>query len=152
LPTPTEIQETLASLYTALNSGDPDAVENAVTQAYQVGLVIDFTPALVDLLKANWHTRHEDIVGALQRLKDPRAIDVLYETALVVHPYLDYDELFGLARKCTWALADIGTTEARSKLQKLAQSQNILVTQYAQKRLDRWDEERHRKGVHSASQ
>ncbi len=102
-------------------------------------------PQLIVLLRSKDHFRHEDIVNALQDIKDPRAVEELAEAALVSHEYLAYDEFFGLARKCTWALADIGTPEAKTKLVQLAASENPLIAGYAKKRLDRWDDERKRK-------
>jgi hypothetical protein len=47
-------------------------------------------------------------------------------------------EELALVRKCTWALADIGTPEAKARLQDLAKSLNAQIAGYAQKRLDRW--------------
>jgi hypothetical protein len=138
--------EVLQELNAAVRSGDADTMETAVRHAYEVGLSREFIPSLLALLPQRSHTRHEDIVSALQKLKDPNAVDALYEAALVDHDYLSYDEFFGLARKCTWALADIGTREARHRLGMLAQHTNPLIAAYAQKRLDLWDDERDRKG------
>ena len=127
----------LKALVAAAQSDDPDTVEYALIQALQAGITVEYTPILIELLSMPWHRKHEDIVSALQRLKDPRAVDSLYRATLVSHAYLDYDEFFGLARKCTWALADIGTVEAQSRLKSLAQSANAQIAQYAQKRLDK---------------
>jgi len=44
-----------------------------------------------------------------------------------------------LARKCTWALADIGTPSARSLLETLATNDNEIIAHYAQKRLEQWN-------------
>ena len=74
-------------------------------------------------------------------------MEALYRTAFVEHEYRAYDEFFGLARRCTWALADIGTVEAYEKLELLAQCNNPMIAAYAQKRLDSWEEEKTRKGV-----
>ena len=63
------------------------------------------------------------------------------------HDYLDHDECFGLARKCTWALADIGTPEARAGLDRLALSPHGMIAEFAQKRLDQWEKELQRKGT-----
>ena len=142
-------QVALKALVAAAQSGDPDAVENALIQGFQVGITAEYVPVLIELLSTKGHRKHEDIVSALQRLKDPRAVDSLYRAALVSHAYLDYDEFFGLARKCTWALADIGTVEAQSRLKSLAQSENAQIAQYAQKRLDSWQGESARKGGRS---
>jgi HEAT repeat protein len=116
-----------------------------VLAAFQVGLRSEFATPLVQLLPVPNHRAHEDIVGALQELKDPNAVDALYEAAFVRHEYLDYDEHFGLARKCTWALADIGTPDAFAKLQSMAASENPQIADYARKRIDAWSEERDRK-------
>ena len=69
------------------------------------------------------------------------------EAAVVTHQYLDYDEFFGLARKCTWALADIGTPEANTALQELSQVDNQTIADYAQERLDKWEQELYRKNA-----
>lgn len=138
--------EALRELNSVAQSGDADAVESAVFNAFDAGFSPDFVPALLTLIPRRDHTRHEDIVSALQELRDPRAVEALYDAALVDHEYLAYDEFFGLARKCTWALADIGTPEAHSRLQALAKHNNSQIAAYARKRLKNWDDERDRKG------
>jgi len=138
--------EALRELNTVARSGDEDAVESAVFNAYEAGFSRDFVPALLTLISRRDHTCHEDVVSALQDLRDPRAVEALYDAALVDHEYLAYDEFFGLARKCTWALADIGTPEAHSRLQALAKHNNSQIAGYAKKRLENWDGERDRKG------
>ena len=129
----------------------PDVVEDAVTEAYRVGLSSEFVPALIQLLGLEWHTRHEDIVFALQQLRDPQSVDILEVTARKAFDYLDYDEFRGLARKCTWALADIGTMAARIALERLAADRDPLIAGYAQKRLDQWQDEIHRKNGEQAA-
>ncbi len=131
----------------AAKSNNPDEVEKAVVVAFEAGLTKDLTESLIRLMGLEWHRRHEDIARALQELKDPSAIDVLYNTALKEFEYLDYDEFYGLARKCTWALADIGTDAAKGKLYELAKCNNPKIQEYAQKRLDNWEKEIPRKGV-----
>jgi hypothetical protein len=134
----------LQALGEATEKKDADGVERALGIAFQ-NLSPVFVPILITLLSAPWHHRHEDVARALQELKDPRAIDSLYQAAFVRYDYLAYDEFFGLARKCTWALADIGTSEAKARLTQLASGENHLVAGYAQKRLDAWEDERKRK-------
>jgi hypothetical protein len=139
-------QHALEALVEAAKSTDPDAVENALYNAFQVSITSEYAPVLIELLGMPWHHEHENIVSELQKLRDPRAIEPLYRAALVCHAYLDYDESFALARKCTWALADIGTIDAQSRLKSLACAENAIIAQYAQKRLDRWQDEMARKG------
>ena len=136
----------LHDLYNAIDAMDADHVESVLHECFKSGFTSEYVPALMQLLGKSWHFRHEDVVSTLQHLKDPRAVDALYEEALTSYEYLNYDEFFGLARKCTWALADIGTPEAKAKLQMLAQVNNTMIAGYARKRLDHWEEEKPRKG------
>ena len=125
----------LTALVTSAESHFADAVEFAIRDVIAIGLRSSHVEPLIALLRLDWHTRHEDIVGLLQCAKDDRASDVLFETATRKFSYLEYDESEGLARKCTWALADIGSARAVSHLRSLATNQNELVADYAAKRL-----------------
>ncbi|TAK19468.1 MAG: hypothetical protein EPO40_33150 [Myxococcaceae bacterium] len=129
----------------ALQSRDPVEVECALLLANIGGISEHDVPTLCEILITPWHTRHEDVAGHLQRLRDPRSIDALSRAAVVKHAYLDYDDSHALARKCTWALADIGTREARSRLEALSCNSDAELAAYAQKRLNAWEEERPRK-------
>jgi hypothetical protein len=144
---PLDPNQVLADLNEALESRNGDKIDGALLAAFQVGLRPEFVPSFIGLLDLLGHHSHEDIVSGLQQLKDPRAVDVIYQAAFVNHEYLAYDEFFGLARKCTWALADIGTGEAFAKLELLAASNNPVIAGYAQKRIDNWQKERDRKRI-----
>jgi len=120
-------------------------LEAALIVGAAFGFTAEHVPVLCQLLHVDWHSRHEDIVSTLQVLKDPRAVDAVYGAAFVKHKYLAYDEFFGLARKCTWALADIGSEDAFAKLHLMAASDNSVIAGYAQKRIDNWDYEKNRK-------
>ena len=130
----------------SIEAKDADALELAVSAAFAAGLPHELTDLLTDALTMPWHTRHEDLASALQAIKSPASVDGLFMAATAQYQYLEYDEFFGLARKCTWALADIGTAEAQQRLAQLARSENLIIAGYAQKRLDRWNQELHRKG------
>jgi hypothetical protein len=120
-------------------------VEDALVQAFAAGLHTQMSSLLIALAEALWHTRHEDVVLALQWLRSPEAVDALERVASATYAYLDYDEFYGLARKCTWALADIGTPTAYQALERLARSSNPIIAGYATKRITHWQDERHRK-------
>jgi hypothetical protein len=140
---PTE-HRALQALEDAAKNEDADGIDLALRIDFE-GLTPAFVPVLIQLLGASWHQRHQDIAHTLQGLKDPRAVDALYQATFVRYHYLAYDEYFGLARKCTWALADTGTPEAKAKLKLLAAGENPVIAGYAQKRLDKWDDEQKRK-------
>lgn len=131
----------LEALRRSVAAQDADAFEVALGQTMTRGLCPAVFDLLVEALAMHWHTRHEDVALALQDLRDPRAVSVLYAAALTIHEYLAFDDGFSLARKCTWALADIGTREARSRLVDLAGADNPSIAGYAQRRLDRWKAE-----------
>lgn len=135
------------SLEHAVKEMNGEAVEALLSVIWRLQIHIDLVDIYIALLPASWHYEHENIVNILQDLKDTRTTQILYKTALTHYDYLDYDEGFGLARKCTWALADIGTTEARLLLKELAKNENKIIAHYAQKRLDNWDAELSRKGA-----
>jgi HEAT repeat protein len=140
------MDDNLRKLYNAIEAKDAEQVDIALDKCFGSNFSREYIPALIELLGKTWHYRHEDIVSVLQQLKDSRAVDALYEETHSEYEYLNYDDCYGLARKCTWALADIGTPEAKAKLQQLAQESNQLVAEYAQKRLNNWEEEKSRKG------
>jgi HEAT repeat protein len=138
--------QSLQELEIAAQSSNGEAVELALCSAFSVGLHQSFSRVLIQLAGAQWHTRHEDVALALQELKIPESVTALERLALARHAYLEYDEHFALARKCTWALADIGTPEAKEALVRLASCQNPNVVAFAIKRLENWHHELHRKG------
>jgi hypothetical protein len=136
-----------SELRAALVSRDADTVECALTlaSAFRV-LTAGLGPVLAELILVPWHHQHEDIAHALQQLRVPTTVDALAKAALVKYECLAYDDSHAFARKCTWALADIGTREARAHLERLARADDSEIAAYAQKRLDNWDAEQHRKG------
>ncbi|HXH38670.1 MAG TPA: hypothetical protein VNN08_08585, partial [Thermoanaerobaculia bacterium] len=98
---------------------------------------------------ADWHEQHENLARLLQQARDPSTVGNLVIAAMARHRYLEFDDGFALARRCTWALADIGTVEARHALMQLTSIDNPTIAGYAQKRLDRWTEELPRKATTS---
>lgn len=92
-----------------------------------------------NLLNYNWHFMHENIVSILQQLRCPKSIETLYQTAKKEFEYLDYDDTHSLARKCMFALGNIGTAEAIEKLKLLSQSPNTDLQEYAKEQFDRED-------------
>jgi hypothetical protein len=99
----------------------------------------------MDLFEQNWHKLHENLASWFQQKRNPLAIDLLYKTTF--RPDLDIFDYKPLARKCAWALADIGTNEAKEYLQKMSKSGDKIIESFAQKRLDNWTKELSRKGI-----
>lgn len=141
----TEHQRILSRLQAACVSQDADEVEFALRRAYESGLFPGLVPVLIELCRAPWHTCHEDVVSALQQVGDITAVSALEDVVYASHSYLDYDENFALARKATWALADIGGADARKALGRIASLDNEIKAAHAKKRLQQWDGELRRK-------
>ena len=107
----------------------------------RLGFYFGFLPEHFDILcwlsDADWHKQHEDVVTALDKLRDERAVGVLYRAALKLHPYLAYDDSRALAVKAIWALGRLGSAAADEKLRLLAQSNDPILSNTAQDQLKR---------------
>ena len=148
VPEPNQLQmEALKSLDESICAEDANAVQNAVSSAYRSGLHQCHVRPLITLLDSPWHHTHEDIAHTLQLLRSPEAIEALERTTHSHLEYLEYDSGYALKRKCTWALADIGTAEAREALERIAKNDDQQIAAYAKKRLDHWAQEIARKGT-----
>lgn len=108
------------------------------------GRSLKLAPVLCLLLGRDDHKGHEDIADTLQNLRDPRSVECLYERATRPLAYLTYNDSTALARKCVWALHDIGTSEAIAKLTLLTRDRRMPVANESSKRLaDLADHGRH---------
>lgn len=135
----------LKNLQSALRWESGEKTEEVIFEICEFGLDKDFTPFLVELLDSDWHFKHEDIVQFMQELGDERATQILLKKTLRKFDYLVYDNSYPLSRKCTWALADIGTDESKNALIQISTNEDDVIRGYAQKRLDNWDNEIERK-------
>lgn len=121
------------------------AIDDAISMAASTTKLKSAVPYLCQLLESHWHFNHESIAILLQQIADPTTINTLFQTATKKFDYLDYDNSYPLSRKCTWALADIGTVEAKEALNKLAANSDQKIAGYAEKRIKNWDNEMGRK-------
>ena len=118
-----------------LASRQADDVESLLGIADQFGaLTHEGVPVLCRLMLADFHQRHEDIARYLQSLRDPGSVEALFEACFIQLPYF-WDDGDALARKCTWALHDVGTPEAFERLRALTDHPRPSVIGYARKRL-----------------
>jgi hypothetical protein len=137
----------LESIGAAKASRSDKALFEAMLRVFRDGPTRELVPALCELVLEDWHEQHEDVVLVLQELRDGRAAESLYRAASMRFDHLDrWNNLREFQRKCTWALADIGSEDARAYLRELAHVDDEELAGYAQRRLDRWEEELGRKG------
>ncbi|MEU6169983.1 HEAT repeat domain-containing protein [Streptomyces tanashiensis] len=97
----------------------------------------EFLEPLIELSRADWHTRHEDVVRMLSKLRSPKAVPALGEAARWVPEYLDWDENRALAVKAIWALGAISGPEAQEALEGLRDAENEIIRENAVKQLKR---------------
>jgi hypothetical protein len=127
------VLETLEQAYLDKNGDD---VEYALLLGFSFNVFSDdFVDILCKIIIEKWHNKHEDIALILQKLKSPKSVDCLYQTALMKLDYLSYDDTYALARKCIHALGDINTEASRNKLKLLAISSVPIIREKAEKQL-----------------
>jgi len=96
------------------------------------------------LFGLDWHTTHDNIASGFQTRSHPSTAKFLYQKIQSNKiPEFDYKPV---SRKCVWALADIGTIEAKEYIVKLSTCEDSIIKDYANKRLENWNNELGRKG------
>lgn len=93
------------------------------------------TDTLNDLLVADWHQKHEDIVWLLQKIQSKSSIKYLYRAIHLELLYLDWDENYAFPKKCVRAIARIGGTEAIDALKQLCSDNNPAISTLAKRKL-----------------
>jgi HEAT repeat protein len=130
-------QFALSVLEQAYRERDAVSVECGLGLGFRFGMSPQYFDVLVKLSEAEWHIRHEDVVTALDELRDKRSVDALYDAALKLHPYLSFDDCRALAVKAIWGLGNLGDKSADEKLRILAKSDNSILREEAEKQLRR---------------
>lgn len=129
----------LGLLHAALKDRSAVDVEAALIVCSAFGVGSEHLPLLIELLSADWHQQHENVVSLLDRLASPDAVDALLHAATWVPDYLDYDENRALATKAIWALGKINTDESRAALHELVLSDDDVVREEAASQIARLD-------------
>ena len=99
----------------------------------------NFNEILCKLSKDKNHYQHENIALIFENLHSPKLINCVYNLAIMELDYMEYDEFFNIARKCTYTLGYTNTPKAKEKLELLAKNENELIREYAIKQLNRHD-------------
>lgn len=103
----------------------------------QFGFSPEYKSILRRLSGEEWHISHEDIVSALDKLRDIDAVDVLYNATQIIPSHLDFDDARALAVKAIWALGNLGTAAAKEKLEMIAGAEHPILRANAFKQLRR---------------
>lgn len=127
----------LRLLHEAVTGKAPVGLEAAIIVCNLFGYGAEHLALLVDLVTANWHQQHENIVSMLGGLKDPGAAAALHCAATWVPAYLDWDENRALAVKAIWGLGGTPGTEAEQALLRLRKDKDEIVQEEAEEQLRR---------------
>ena len=128
---------TTCLLEEALADQNADNVEYALMVGFTFGFSSEHVDCLIRLAGASWHHKHEDVVTSLGRLRDVKAVDVLWAATQQVPDYLAFDENRALAVKAIWALGNIDGPEVELMLRQLAASKDAVIRDAAQQQLQR---------------
>ncbi len=136
------LSEEIAKLISlAHRTHDGDIVEASLAMGFIFGFPERFIDEVHRLIPLQWHTRHEDLIGLLQDWRSPDSLPTLV-LAIDQKPllkYLEYDDYGAYYKKCLWALAAIGTAEAKSVIRKYTDSTLPELRKEAVSRLSSFD-------------
>lgn len=135
---PNQFSYAALQLEEARDNRDADGVEVGLMPFFnsELGPVV---PLLCELLLLDFHTRHEDIIGLLQKAADARSIPAVRQ-AVLLKPrleYLNHDDYGSYYKKCFWALKAIGTPEAVAVIREFAKSEVPAAREQAIYRLSK---------------
>ena len=133
---PAEAEQLMSA---ALANHDADTVEIALILGFRFGFRESIVDQIHTTLVQPWHVSHENMIGILQKMKNPGSVTHL-RAAIELKPkllYLDHDDYGSYYKKCLWALADIGTPEAITTIEKFVGSGDPVLREQASYRLQR---------------
>ncbi|WP_434514602.1 hypothetical protein AB6Q56_19055 [Dechloromonas sp. ARDL1] len=123
------------SIRAAIDSQDIDALWPALAKVSKR----ESAPFLAEILLAEWHESHEDIVFELGLIGEPSTTDAIAKAAETTFGYLvEWDNLHAFQRKCAYALARIGSSESRVALEALAKHADPHLSKYGKEGLEHW--------------
>lgn len=121
----------------AVNEKASVDLEAAIIVCNLFGFGAEHLALLVDLVPADWHQQHENVVSMLGKLKDPGATAALRCAATWVPDYLDWDENRALAVKAIWGLGGTPGAEAERALLGLREDEDEIIREEAVAQLRR---------------
>jgi len=127
----------LSLLEEAYRTENAEDLQCALTIGAAFGFGPEHTDVLCRLLEADWHFSHEDVVSALDELRNPAAVRALFHATQWIPEYLNFDESRALADKAIWALGKITGSDVDRKLEALTLSDDPILREKAADQLKR---------------
>jgi HEAT repeat protein len=131
--------DTIQLLRQARDARSAYDVDSSLDLLFRFQPTVDYVPLLCELLVDDFHSRHEDIIGALQDAADTYSIPFLRQ-AILLKPqlaYLSYDNYGSYYKKCFWALKAIGSPEAIAVIREFTNSEDSVAREQAIYRLSK---------------
>lgn len=94
-----------------------------------------FLNKLNELLVADWHHSHEDIILLLQKISSVESLQYLYDAIELRPQYLVWDNNYAFEVKCIRALYYIGREKSFSYLERLCKHSNEVIRDMAQRQI-----------------
>lgn len=123
-----------ALLLESLEAKAADDVECALIVGFVFGFAADHLDALLQLALEPWHSRHEDVISALGKIKSSLSVETLYAATQWAPDYLDLDTR-SLAVKAIWVLGGIPGEASEAALEKLSSDPVFILRETALKQL-----------------
>lgn len=117
-------EELISQLNKVIEDKNEEILNDLISICFYDGVDKSFTLALNQLLLEDWHECHEDIASLIEKIRDIRSVEVLYQRILKIP---EDDDMRALAKKCIWALKAINTPEAIDKLILLQDSDDSII-------------------------
>lgn len=124
----------LEGAFQVQNAQDLDC---ALIVGFRFGFAPQHLDVLCQLMNAEWHHSHEDVVSALDEMNSPNAAEALFYATQWIPRYLEFDESRALASKAIWALGKLASSDADMKLTTLANSEDLFLRKAAAQQLER---------------
>ena len=121
--------DTMQIMQQALDDRSSDDVDFALGILFRFWPTADCVPLLCELLVADFHHRHEDIIDTLNSPAEVYSVPFLRQ-AILLKPrlaYLAYDDYGTFYMKCFSALRGIATPEAVAVVREFTTSEDLVA-------------------------
>jgi hypothetical protein len=121
-------QEILELFDKAIKAKDSNKLRFCIATCWRDGLDSDYVSRFENVIVADWHEEHEDIVDLTYEFKDDRFAEAIAEIAFNPTKYRKYDnENESTLRKCVHALKVMETRKSEEILKRLIDTGNENV-------------------------
>lgn len=119
----------------ATDDCDAESLQCALLVGFSCGFPPSSVGMLCELLSADWHHSHEDLVEALCGFDGDSVAQSLFQATRWIPPYLAFDDSRALATKAIWAISRLTAVDVLPLLNALENDPDERLRVVAQTRL-----------------